>query len=389
MAGEALGERALPILERLIAFDTTSHLSNLALIEWVERYLAGCGVDSRRVASPDGRKANLLASIGPAVEGGVVLSGHTDVVPVTGQAWTTDPFELVRRGDRLFGRGSCDMKGFLALALAAVPDLIEADIARPIHLAFSYDEETGCFGAPAMIKVIASELPRPALVIVGEPTSMEVISGHKGIGVWRVTVTGHEAHSAQTHLGVSANMVAAKLISELANLAERLEHGADAASPYLPRHPTLTIGRINGGTAGNILARECVFQFDLRGLPDDASRRELAPIFDLARRLNAEIKARFPGCGVAIEQLADVPPLRPDPGGEAEAFVRRLAGDNGPARVASFASEAGQFQQASLPAVLCGPGSIDQAHQPDEYVDLTQMQRGATFMARLIEAMQR
>jgi acetylornithine deacetylase len=387
MAGEALGERALPILERLIAFDTTSHLSNLALIEWVERYLSGCGVDSRRVTSPDGRKANLLASIGPAVEGGVVLSGHTDVVPVTGQAWTTDPFELVRRGERLFGRGSCDMKGFLALALAAVPDLTDAGIARPVHLAFSYDEETGCFGAPAMIEVIARELPRPALVIVGEPTSMEVISGHKGIGVWRVTVTGHEAHSAQTHLGVSANMVAARLMGDLAGLAERLEHDADPHSPYLPRHPTLTIGRVNGGTAGNILARECVFQFDLRGLPDDASRRELASIFGEARRLDAEIKARFPECGVRIEQLADVPPLRPDPAGEAEAFVRRLAGDNGPARVASFASEAGQFQAAALPAVLCGPGSIDQAHQPDEYVDLAQMERGAAFMARLVEAM--
>jgi acetylornithine deacetylase len=387
MAGEALGERALPILERLVAFDTTSHLSNLALIEWVERYLAGCGIDSRRVASPDGRKANLLASIGPAVADGVVLSGHTDVVPVTGQAWTTDPFELVRRGERLFGRGSCDMKGFLALALAAVPDLIDARIARPVHLAFSYDEETGCFGAPAMIEVIARELPRPALVIVGEPTSMEVISGHKGIGVWRVTVTGHEAHSAQTHLGVSANMVAARLMGELAGLAERLERGADPASPYLPRHPTLTIGRVGGGTAGNILARECVFQFDLRGLPDDASRRELAPIFDEARRLDAEIRARFPECGVRVEQLADVPPLRPDPKGEAEAFVRRLAGDNGPARVASFASEAGQFQEASLPAVLCGPGSIDQAHQPDEYVDVAQMERGAAFMARLVEAM--
>jgi acetylornithine deacetylase len=202
MAGaEDLARRATPILEQLVAFDTTSHFSNLALIEWVEAYLAQHGVGSRRIASADAIKANLLATVGPPGEDGVVLSGHTDVVPVTGQAWTSDPFALVRRGERLFGRGACDMKGFIALALAAVPDFQAAKLSRPIHLAFSYDEEIGCFGAPALIEVIARELPRPALVVVGEPTSMEVVSGHKGITAWRVTVTGREAHSAQTHRG--------------------------------------------------------------------------------------------------------------------------------------------------------------------------------------------
>jgi acetylornithine deacetylase len=388
MAGaEDLARRATPILERLVGFDTTSHLSNLALIDWVERYLAGFGIEARRIVSADGAKANLLASIGPAVEGGVVLSGHTDVVPVAGQAWTSDPFALVERGGRLFGRGSCDMKGFIALALAAVPDFLAAPLQRPAHLAFSYDEEIGCFGAPAMIEVIARELPRPALVVVGEPTSMEVVSGHKGIGFWRVTVTGREAHSSRTDLGVSAVMGAARLMGELAAIAERLTGAADPASIFLPRGPTLTIGTVAGGTAGNILARQCVFQFDLRGLPDDGSRTALASFFDLAAHIDAEIKARAPEGGVIVEQLADVPPLRADPASEAEAFVRRLAGDNGPARAASFASEAGQFQGAGLPAVLCGPGSIDQAHQPDEYVDVAQMQRGAAFMARLAVAL--
>ena len=386
MAGaEDLARRAIPILQRLIAFDTTSHLSNLALIDWVEDYLAGHGVASRRIANADGAKANLLATVGLAREGGVVLSGHTDVVPVAGQAWTSDPFALVERGGRLFGRGACDMKGFIALALAAVPDFLDAGLARPAHLAFSYDEEIGCFGAPAMIEVIARELPRPALVVVGEPTSMEVVSGHKGIGAWRVTVSGHEAHSSRTDLGVSAVMGAARLMGALAELAERFVRDADPASPFLPKHPTLTIGTVNGGTAGNILARECVFVFDLRGLPDDRSREALAPVLDLARRIDAEMKSQAPEAGVVIEQLADVPPLRADPTGVAEAFVRRLAGDNGPARVASFASEAGQFQGAGLPTVLCGPGSIDQAHQPDEYVDVAQMQRAAAFMARLAE----
>jgi acetylornithine deacetylase len=384
---EDLAARATPILERLIAFDTTSNLSNLALIEWVEGYLSQHGVASRRVVSADGAKSNLLATVGPTAEGGVVLSGHTDVVPVKGQAWTSDPFVLTRRGERLFGRGSCDMKGFIALALAAVPDFLAARLPRPIHLALSYDEEIGCFGAPAMIEVIGRELPRPALVVVGEPTSMEVVSGHKGITAWRVTVTGREAHSAQTHLGVSANMAAARLMGALAELADRLEREADPASPFLPRHPTLTIGRIAGGTAGNILARECVFLFDLRNLPGQDARVQLAGFFDLAGRIDAEIKARAPEGGVVVEQMADVPPLRPDPDSPAEAFVRRLAGDNGPARVASFASEAGQFQGAGLPAVLCGPGSIDQAHQPDEYVDIAQMERGAAFMVRLVDAL--
>lgn len=386
-SSEALCARAIPILERLVAFDTTSHLSNLALIAWVERYLSGHGIEARRIASADGAKANLLATIGPAAEGGVVLSGHTDVVPVTGQAWTSDPFDLTERRGRLFGRGSADMKGFLALALAAVPEFIEAGVKRPAHLAFSYDEEIGCFGAPRMIEAIGRALPRPALVIVGEPTSMQVVSAHKGIGYWRVTVRGREAHSSRTDLGVSAVMAAAELMGELAAAARRFEREADPSSPFLPKWPTLTIGTVQGGTAGNILARECVFGFDLRALPDDASRAALGPFFALAERLDSELKGRAAEAGVVVEQLAEVPPLRGEEASEAEAFVRRLAGDNGPARVASFASEAGQFQGAGLAAVLCGPGSIDQAHQPDEYVDRTQLERGAAFMARLVEAL--
>ena len=277
---EELAARATPILARLVAFDTTSHLSNLALIEWVEAYLADLGVSSRRVPSADGVKSNLLATLGPRAEGGVVLSGHTDVVPVKGQAWTSDPFVLTRREDRLFGRGSSDMKGFIALALAAAPDLLAATLPKPIHLAFSYDEEIGCFGAPAMIEVIGRELPRPALVVVGEPTSMEVVSGHKGITAWRVTVTGREAHSAQTHLGVSANMAAVRLMASLAELAARLEREADPTSPFLPKHPTLTIGKMTGGTAGNILARECQFIFDLRALPWPDARMATSPAIE-------------------------------------------------------------------------------------------------------------
>src|SRR5665213_634938 len=382
-----LATRAVDELGRLIAFDTTSRDSNLDLIAHVETLLGDLGVASRRVSNADGSKANLLASIGPEAEGGVVLSGHTDVVPVDGQAWTSDPFTLQRRDGRLFGRGTCDMKGFLALALAAAPDFAAAKLTRPVHLAFSYDEEIGCLGAPALIREITASLPRPAAVIIGEPTNMEAVSGHKGVASFKVTVLGHEAHSSLTHLGASANMAAIRLMASLDELAERLVRQADPASPFLPKGASLTVGVINGGTALNILARKCVFGFDLRTPPGLEPRAILADFFAQAEALDAELKARFADAGVSVEQRSDVPALAPEPSGAAEAFARRLAGDNGPARAVSYAAEAGQFQQAGYSVVICGPGSIDQAHQPDEYVEIAQMERGAAFMARLLEAL--
>ncbi|PVM89692.1 acetylornithine deacetylase [Caulobacter radicis] len=382
---EALSARAVDILARLVSFDTTSRGSNLALIEWVEAYLSDLGVASRRVPSADGTKSNLMASIGPAVEGGVVLSGHTDVVPVDGQPWSSDPWTLTERDGRLYGRGTCDMKGFLALALAAAPDLAAADLKRPVHLAFSYDEEVGCLGAPDMIEVIARDLPRPALVVVGEPTDMVAVQAHKGIASYWVTVTGREAHSSLTHLGVSANMVAVKLMSHLVELSERLERQADPASPFMPKGATLTIGQVNGGTAVNILARQCVFVFDLRTPPGLDPQAILADFFALAASLDAEVRAKAPEGGVKVEVRSLTPSFAPEEDGVAEAFARRMAGDNGPARVAPYAAEAGQFQGAGFSTVICGPGSIDQAHQPDEYVEVAQMERGAQFMRRLID----
>ncbi len=385
MAADDLTPAALRILETLIGFDTTSRHSNLALIRWVEGYLDTYGVPHRRVPNADGTKTNLAALIGPAIDGGVVLSGHTDVVPVDGQAWSTDPFRLMARGGRLYGRGTCDMKGFLALALAAVPELASGGIRRPVHLAFSYDEEVGCLGAPSMIETLAAGSPKPALVIVGEPTSMMAVNGHKGISTFTVTVTGREAHSSQTQQGVSAIMEAVPLMASLSALAARLEREADPASPFTPKGATLTIGVIHGGTAGNILARECSFLFDLRCPPGLDPMAILAPFMAEAASLDAKLKARAPEAGVAVERRSHTPPLAPEPDGAAEALARRLAGDNGPARAVAFAAEAGQFQEAGFSTVICGPGSIEQAHQPDEYVDLSQMQRGAAFMRRLIE----
>ncbi|MBI1683278.1 acetylornithine deacetylase [Caulobacter hibisci] len=384
-SAEALSVRAVDILAKLVAFDTTSRGSNLALIEWVEAYLSDLGVASRRVPNADGTKSNLMASIGPATPGGVVLSGHTDVVPVDGQPWSSDPWTLTERDGRLYGRGTCDMKGFLALALASAPDLVASDLKRPVHLAFSYDEEIGCLGAPDMIEVIARDLPRPGLVVVGEPTDMVAVQAHKGIASYWVTVTGREAHSSLTHLGVSANMVAVKLMSHLVALSERLEREADPASPFLPKGATLTIGQVNGGTAVNILARQCVFVFDLRTPPGLDPEAILADFFALAASLDAEVKARAPEGGVKVEARSLTPSFAPEKDGAAEAFARRMAGDNGPARVAPYAAEAGQFQGAGFSTVICGPGSIDQAHQPDEYVEIAQIERGAQFMRRLID----
>ena len=373
------------ILETLVGFDTTSRHSNLALIAWVEAYLDRHGVPHRRVLNHDGTKSNLLATVGPAVEGGAVLSGHTDVVPVDGQPWTSDPFAMVERDGRLYGRGTCDMKGFLALALATVPDLIAANPRKPVHLAFSYDEEIGCLGAPSLIDLIKRELPKPAFVVVGEPTEMVAVNGHKGIANFQVTVTGREAHSSQTQQGVSAIMAAVPLMASLTGLAERLERDADPASPFTPKWPTLTIGILRGGTAGNILARECRFMFDLRCPPTLDPLVLLAGFFAEVDAVDAALKARAPEAGAVIETLSNVPGFAPEPDGAAESFARRLAGDNGPPRAVSFATEAGQFQRGGLSTILCGPGSISQAHQPDEFVEISQLERGVAFMRRLTE----
>jgi acetylornithine deacetylase len=384
---EHLTTRAIETLATLVAFDTTSRGSNLALIDHVDGILRGLGAATRRVPNADGTKASLLATIGPNVEGGVVLSGHTDVVPVDGQPWSTDPWVLTEKDGRLYGRGTCDMKGFLAIALAAAPDFAAAPLKRPVHLAFSYDEEVGCLGAPDLIETLKASVPAPACVLVGEPTDMRAISGHKGIASFRVTVTGREAHSSLTHMGVSANMAAIRLLAILLKLSEDLSARADPASPFTPKGTTLTVGQINGGTAVNILARECVFIFDVRTEPGQSAEVLLADFLREATALDAELKARAPEAGVLVERRSLTPPFAPESDGAAETLARRLAGDNGPLRVAPYAAEAGQFQQAGFSTVICGPGSIDQAHQPDEFIEISQMERGSAFMVRLIEAM--
>lgn len=374
--------KALDILDALIAFDTTSRNSNLALIEWVEAFLAQRGVSSTRVLNDDGAKANLYAIVGPAVAGGVVLSGHTDVVPVDGQDWATDPFKLTGAGDKLYGRGVADMKSFLALALAYVDDALAAKVKRPIVLAFSYDEEIGCLGAPRLIEQLAN-VPAPSAVIVGEPTLMKVVSGHKGISTFRVEVTGREAHSSQTGQGVSAIMEAVKLMRLVDDMAAEARAKADKASAFDPPGASMTIGIVNGGTAGNILARRCEFQWDLRCPPDVDPEYYATRFMEAAAAVDADIKRRAPEGGVHVHRRSATPALAPARDSEAEVLARALTGDNGQ-EVASYAAEAGLFQRAGMPVVICGPGSILQAHQPNEWIERTQIDEGARFMERLV-----
>ncbi|MBX7541820.1 acetylornithine deacetylase [Qipengyuania sphaerica] len=376
---------ARSILETLVGFDTTSARSNLALIEWVEAYLGEHGVTATRVPDATGKKANLFATCGPAVEGGVILSGHSDVVPVEGQDWTSDPWVLREDSGKLFGRGTCDMKGFIALALAYVPRFVGGS--KPVHLAISYDEEVGCKGAPAMIERMAATIPPPRLAVIGEPSSMRIITGHKGISVFEVNVRGHEAHSSLVDHGISANMVAVQLMTKLDRIAGDLRQSAPVDNGFDPPQATLTIGEMQGGTAANILAGHARFVFDLRCPPDIDGSAALKPFRELCASLDAQMKARFPATGITVEQLASAPPMTAQGSDDAVAFVRTLTGENAPPAHVAYAAEGGQFQQAGFPTVICGPGSIEQAHQPDEWIAIDQFEQGARFMERLADAL--
>jgi len=370
-------------LARLVAFETVSDRSNLDLVGFVEARLAEAGIGATRVPDASGRKASLIARIGPAEPGGVVLSAHSDVVPVAGQEWSSAPFALAEREGRLYGRGAADMKGFLACALALVPEMAAAPLARPIYLALSYDEEVGCLGAPAMIERLIAGEPRPEAVIVGEPTGMRVVTGHKASWGFRVRVRGHEVHSSLIHTGVSAVMLACRLV---AWMGDRMAENAASAgrSDFDPPYTTLHVGTIEGGTASNIAARDCVFSGEMRILPSESLELWRARLLAEAARLEAEARAVRPEATVAVETRMAMPGFDPGPDGAAERLARALTGDNG-RHVVSYQTEAGQFQDAGLSTVICGPGSIEQAHQPDEFISLEQLAAGEAFIRRLID----
>lgn len=371
-------------ISRLVAFDTTSSKSNLALIEDVEIYFSGLGVETFRVENDDKTKSNLYAIVGPKVKDGVVLSGHTDVVPVDGQDWDTDPWAVVQKDGKLYGRGVADMKSFSAIGLSLVPEMLQAGLKRPIIFALSYDEEIGCLGAPRMIAEIADKVPAPSAVIVGEPTSMKVVTGHKGIAAFRVTVTGHTTHSSQTDRGVSAVEIAARLITKIVDMRRLREKMADPDCPFVPPFSTMTVNVAHGGTQLNIMAGEAVFDWDLRVIPGDSGQDIIDEFTDFARGLEAEMRATAHSCHIAIEQMTNAPALDPQEDNPAADLAKALTGQNSAGAVA-YAAEAGQFQEQGFSTVLCGPGSIDQAHQPNEFIALEQINAGTLFIRRLIE----
>lgn len=373
-------------LERLVAFATVSRDSNLELIRYVETILDAHEVPYWRIENDDGGKANLLARIGPAVASGVVLSGHTDVVPVEGQPWSTNPFRLIDKGDgRLYGRGTCDMKGFIACALAEVPNWVRQDLTRPIFLAFSYDEEVGCLGAPRMIERLLADHPRPSAVIVGEPTMMHPVVAHKGATNLRTTVTGRASHSSQVDQGVSAIHVAARLVTRIEDIMTELRAEGRVDEAFNVVHSSLHVGRIQGGTAINIMARECTFDWEIRHLPSDSFEELLVRVEATARELETVMRRRAPEAVIVTDALnTTVPALADDNNSALLSLCQDLVGRR-PAGAVAYATEAGQFQREGLPTIICGPGSIGQAHQPDEFLAIEQLEQGCRFMRALGE----
>ena len=388
------GETFTPseMLRRLVAFDTTSRNSNLALIHFIQDYLEGHGVASTLTHDDDGAKANLFATIcdgGSRGDGrGVVLSGHTDVVPVDGQSWDTDPFEMVERDGRYWGRGTADMKAFSAVALALVPEFLARRLVVPLHLALSYDEEIGCLGAGRMIEGVRGAGIHPAIVIVGEPTSMRVVNGHKGIHAFTTTVTGFEAHSSATHEGVNAVMVAAELIGCLGELAEDMKGRADPDSGFTPPYTSVHVGVIEGGTALNIIPRHCSFRWEYRLIPGQDPDEIIDRFNARAAEIEPRMRAVADATGIVTEAGCATPPLVPESDSPAERLVMALTGDNRAGKV-SYGTEAGLFQQAEMSVVVCGPGDIAQAHKPNEFIDIAQVEAGVAFMRRLMDRLEK
>ncbi len=364
------------MLTRLVAFPTVSRDSNLPLIDWVEEYLERYRARCRRTWNAEENKANLFAAIGPDAPGGVVLSGHTDVVPIDDQDWHTDPFELTERDGLLYGRGSADMKGFSAVFLSRLASLNTAAMAKPLYLALSYDEEVGCLGIDRMVDDALAHFARPDFAIIGEPTSMQIVRAHKSINVFRTVVTGQAAHSSQPHRGAGAILAAGRIIEHLEGIG-RSRREAAGDSGCEPPWTTVQVGTIRGGTAVNILPAHCEFLWEYRGLPDEDPELIIAAMQTfIDEEVLPDLREFAPGASVETTPIARVPPLLPDPEAKAERWVQSLEGvrDGGSGAV-SFATEAGSFQRAGISSVVCGPGSIDQAHQPNEFIDPAELTR--------------
>ena len=387
-----MAERLSPrvLLETLVGFPTVSSVSNLDLVDWVQSYLEDHGITVHRHYDETGEKAAIFAHVGPDEEGGVVLSGHTDVVPVEGQPWDTDPFKVIEKDGRLYGRGTCDMKGFDALAIWALVEAQHSDLKRPLQLALSYDEEIGCISAPAMIEAMQEVLPKANAVIVGEPSMMKAVTGHKGTASYQIHLRGFEIHSSMLHKGVSAIMSGVKLIewANVKNAEGQVAEPTEMASVFGPPFTTTHVGMIEGGVAHNITAKDCKFELEFRTVPSDSMAEWQAEFLQKVAEVQSEMQSVVSETGIDLVEGFNVPALAPEADGEAEALVRRLTGDNS-TNVVSYATEGGQFQEAGYSTVVCGPGDIARAHQPNEYLEVSQLEAGQAFMQKLVSDLAR
>lgn len=373
------------MIKSLIAFDTTSRESNLALIDWVRDYLDGLGIRSHLTFDDDERKANLYATAGPTDRGGVMLSGHTDVVPVDGQDWDTNPFEVVEQDGRLFGRGTCDMKSFIAVALAHLPDFVERGLTTPLHLALSYDEEIGCIGVRRLIEQVRGFDVRPEMCVVGEPSDMKVVVAHKGKRSFACDVTGMAAHSSLAPSAVNAVEFAAEIVSFIRQRAKSLQSDGPFEEGFDPPHSTVHTGLIQGGTQLNIVPEHCAFQFEIRYLPFDDHAGFIDDVRGFAENeLLPEMRECYAGSEIVFREMSGFPGLTTPDDAEVSQVCRHLAATNETAKV-SFGTEAGLFSAGGIPTVVCGPGSIEQAHKPNEFVSLEQVAKCDAFMDRLKE----
>lgn len=385
MAYPAMSSAVREILAALLAFDTTSRESNLALIAWIEDFLARRGIASQRIMDDSGRKANLYARLGPSGEGGVMLSGHTDVVPVDGQHWSVPPFELTEQDGRYYGRGSADMKGFIACVLAALDDFLAQPLRMPLHLAFSYDEEVGCLGVRSMVDYLRASQDKPAMCIIGEPTSMHPVYGHKGkIGI-RCQVRGHACHSAYAPSGVNAIEYAARLINRLGEAAQQLRQRQDTR--FDPPFSTVQTGVIKGGSVLNIVPQDCQFDFEIRYLPQDDVQGVIAEVEQFAQQqLLPQMQAVAIESAIRFHTISQYPGLLTDPQSQFAQWLAQWSGSDAFSTVA-FGTEGGLFDEAGIATLICGPGSMDQGHKPDEFIAIEQLARCRAMLANLCQWM--
>ena len=376
-------ENAVEILARLVNFESISGRPTHGIVGYVQEYLTSHGIEATLSYDDDRERANVFATIGPQVDGGVVLSGHTDVVPVEGQRWGSDPFTLTRKGDRLFGRGSVDMKGFLACVLASVPKFKAANLNRPIHIAFSYDEETGGYGMPVLLNSMAINPYRPEVVIIGEPTQMQIVTGHKGGYEMRTEITGFATHSCDPTKGVNAISAAAKLIAKIEEIGVQRAANPVPNSPYTPPYPTFNVGTIEGGAARNATAGWCYFNWEYRQMPGENGADTIAEIEAYANNeLLPAMKAVNSSADIQFITEVAVPALDDRNAEQAAAFVSAVTGLNSRG-VVSFGTDGGYFSDADYSTVIFGPGNIDRAHQADEYIEMDELAQGLDFLSKV------